>query len=117
VPLLLAATDPQVSACGRNGQQGWLCSTVFRITHDADAAKVADSVAKPIAILFIIVVTWLVVRLVRRRIHRFAGRVRDRRPTDALGLGGVLPAPTELERRRRAQRVDTLAGEIGRAHV
>ena len=37
------------------------CTTVYRITGDATAADVADALAKPIRIVFILLVAWIVV--------------------------------------------------------
>ena len=60
--LVLAAgvNDPGlVDACGPKGEQSWLCSTVYRITGDANAADVADALSKPIRIVVILLVAWI----------------------------------------------------------
>ena len=66
------ANDPGlVEACGTKGNQSWACTTVYRITGDATAADVADALAKPIRIVFILLVAWLVVLVARAIINRF----------------------------------------------
>jgi small conductance mechanosensitive channel len=60
-----------VAACGPKGEQSWMCSTVYRITGDPTAADVADALAKPIRILFVLLVAWIVVRISRGIINRF----------------------------------------------
>ena len=60
-----------VAACGPKSDRSWTCSTVYRITGDANAADVADALAKPIRIVFILLVSWLLVRLSRVIINRF----------------------------------------------
>ena len=47
------------------------CTTVYRITGDATAADVADALAKPIRIVFILLVAWLAVLVARAIINRF----------------------------------------------
>ena len=58
--LAAGANDPGlVEACGPKGDRSWACSTVYRITGDSTAADVADALAKPIRIVFILLVAWL----------------------------------------------------------
>lgn len=109
-PVLLAATGGQAGSCGPSGQQAWLCSTVYRLTGSSDAAKVADSLANPLRIVFVLLIAFVAVRVARRVIHRTGRHVRDRGRLDRLSLGASLAPPTETERRRRAQRIDTLSG-------
>jgi len=112
---VLAATDPQVAACGPSGRQAWLCETVYRITGSKGAAEVADSIAGPIRIVFVVLVAFVAVRLTRRIIGRIARKARGLGRNDPLELGERFPPPTELERRRRAQRVETLTGVLANA--
>src|SRR5439155_3525619 len=70
--LAASVTDADlVNACGPKGEQSWLCSTVYRVTGDAHAADVADALAKPIRIVVILLLAWIVVRIARV----FTGRV------------------------------------------
>jgi moderate conductance mechanosensitive channel len=106
------ATDPQVKACGPKGQQEWICSTVYRISHNKDAAEIADALARPIAIAFIIVLAWVATRLARRVINRVALHVGDHTP-ESLFRQEEEPLPlSEVQRLRRAQRVATIAAVL-----
>ena len=70
--LAAGANDPGlVEACGPKAERSWLCSSVYRITGDETAADVADALAKPLRIVLILVVAFLVVLLSRVIINRF----------------------------------------------
>src|SRR5262245_44989477 len=110
-PVALAATDPQITAaCGPSGDRSWLCETVFRVTDSKGAAEVADTLAVPLRIAFVVLLAFVAARLTRRLIIRLSSKAAGLGRTDALDLGERFPPPTELERRRRAQRVATLSG-------
>jgi len=111
-PAVLAATDPQIAACGPNGQQAWLCETVYRITGSKGAAELADTLASPIRIVFVLLLAFVAVRVMRRIIGGVSREARGLGRSDPLELGDRFPPPTELERRRRAQRVETLTGVL-----
>ena len=111
--LPLAAIDPEVAACGAKGRQGWLCSTVYRITGNQDIAEVADTLAVPIRILFVVFVAFVAARIARRVIQRVGERLRDPRGRDRLRIRATVLPMSEAERRRRGQRVDTLSAILG----
>jgi small conductance mechanosensitive channel len=71
--ILAAGTnDPElIQACGPKGERSWLCSTVFRVTGNQSAAEVADALAKPLRIVVILLVAWLLVIVSRALINRF----------------------------------------------
>lgn len=60
-------------ACGFD--PGVVCEIVFRITSNESAARAADSfLAKPVKVLFIFFLAWLLARLARKSIHRTTER-------------------------------------------
>jgi len=71
----LAATDPAlVDACG--AEPGAACRFVFDHTSNDGLAKVADFiVARPLKILVICVVAWLLIKVTRRLIRRSTARL------------------------------------------
>ena len=111
--LTLQTATQQAAVCGPRDGRAWLCSTVYRITGNEDAAEVADALAKPLRILLVLVLAWLVSRILRRMVTRTASHVRDaprvgvmrEEADDRLLLD-------DLARRRHAQRVDTLASVL-----
>ncbi len=94
--LLAQQAGGKVAACGPTADQSWLCSTVYEITGNRDAAELADTLSSPIRIVFIVVLavvaTWLARRVIRRVGHR-------------VGLG---PQIGPLGGARRMQRIDTI---------
>ena len=115
--LAAGANDPGlVEACGPKGDQSWACTTVYRITGDATAADVADALAKPIRIVFILLVAWIVVL-------RGAGDHQPLRPAPqrrcraardlASGRRDARHLPHDA-RARRAPRVDDRCGAAQR---
>lgn len=120
IPLSLVlgpAPAQQVSeitdACGERAARSWLCTTVFNATENTRAAEIADAFSKPLRIVLILVVTWLVVRLARRLIKRTVEPLRNektrhrltsiRRKT-GLSLLDTSPIPSA----RRVQRTETI---------
>jgi small conductance mechanosensitive channel len=86
----------KVAACGPTADQSWLCSTVYEITDSRDAAEVADSLAGPLRIVFIVVLAIVAAWLLRRLLRRVGKRIAS-----APELGPLSGA-------RRAQRVETI---------
>jgi len=104
------AVDPQILACGPKGSQTWLCSTVYQLTNDQDAAEVANALARPIRIVLVLLLAWIAARLARRIVSRAAQRMR----LQQLFLGRPSPdgRTDEIETHRGAQRVETIASVL-----
>jgi moderate conductance mechanosensitive channel len=65
-----ADRETLIDACGVD--PGWTCEWTFEATENETLAQVAEFVVtKPLKILFILAVAWLLSRLVRRGIKRF----------------------------------------------
>jgi small conductance mechanosensitive channel len=108
-----AASDPGlVDACGPKGEQSWLCSTVYRITDDANAADVADALSKPIRILVVLLGAWILVRitraLTRRLVKHLSGSVE--RIANLRGVSFVDTGP--MPQARRQQRAETIGAVV-----
>jgi small conductance mechanosensitive channel len=76
IGLLLAATpsDPLAEACGED--PGTACKFVYDHTSTQWLAKLVDFlVARPLKILLIVVIAWLLAKLTRRLIRRFANEL------------------------------------------
>ena len=97
------------AACGPQGQQGWFCNTVFRISGNRNAAEVADALAKPLRIALVVVLALFAVWALRRLVRRVVAGVRDPDRLNLLRRRAGVPELGELERQRRVQRADTLA--------
>lgn len=104
------AADPQILACGPRGSQTWLCSTVFRLTDNQDAAEVADALARPIRIVMVLVLAWVTAHLARRLVTKASRRMRVQRLF--AGRPPFDGAPEDLEAHRGAQRVETIASVL-----
>lgn len=104
------AVDPQqIAACGPGASQGWLCRTVYRVSGSQGAAEVADAIARPLRVGLILVAAWIVVHFTRRAVAKVAERMRGEPRQTAFRDPGTAGPATDVEARRRAQRVDTLA--------
>jgi moderate conductance mechanosensitive channel len=108
--------SPETQVCGARGQRSWLCSTVFRVTDNDRAAEIADAFAKPLRVVLILLVAWIVTQLVGRLIRRILATPPKRRSNDDkpkkspfgfIDTGGAMSA-------RRAQRAKTMADVLGR---
>ena len=107
----LAQTSDAVRACGRPEEAGWLCDLVHSATGRPELARAADVlIARPVAVVLILVCAWLLQRLARRGIRRFVGRVHQdqisgsRRAAITSGLGLL----DEGALNRRVQRAEAL---------
>ena len=111
--LAQATNDPGlVQACGPKGEQGWICSTVYRITGDERAAEVADALSKPIRVVVILLVAWLVVAISRRFISRLVAKMSG-------GVEKLVAHPKvsfvdtgPMSQTRRAQRAETVGAVL-----
>jgi len=97
-----SAADLQ-KACGPPGSRTWLCETVFRITGSNGAADVADAVARPVRIAFILVVAWVAVRLLRRVVRHLGERLK---------VGPELGFAAEARRRQRADTIVAVLNSV-----
>jgi small conductance mechanosensitive channel len=114
IVLAQATNDPGlVQACGPKGEQGWICSTVYRITGDQHAAEVADALSKPIRVLLILLVAWIVVRIGRHFISRFVLRMSGGVEKLVTKTSGVSFVDTgAMSPTRRAQRAETVGAVL-----
>lgn len=102
------ALDPQQleDACGTD--PGWVCERVLDLTERTWAATLADwLVDRPVKIVVVLVLAFVLRRVLHRLIAEFAERVRTG-PADGA-LVAVLPGEGSL---RAAQRADTLAAVL-----
>jgi moderate conductance mechanosensitive channel len=110
------ANDPGlVEACGTKGNQSWACTTVYRITGDATAADVADALTKPIRIVFILLVAWVVVLVARAIINRFVRHLSGGVERLATLRPGVAFLDTSRSTPERSARRATTIGAVLRS--
>jgi moderate conductance mechanosensitive channel len=111
--LAVSVNDPGlVNACGVKGEQSWLCSTVYRITGDNDAAQVADALAKPIRIIVILIAAWILVRVARVLIRRFVKHLSGGVEKLASMRGVAFVDTGPLPQARRIQRAETIGAVL-----
>jgi small-conductance mechanosensitive channel len=112
--LAASVTDQDLrNACGPKGDQSWLCTTVYRITGDTHAADVADALAKPVRIVVILVVAWILVRLARVFIARLVKHLSGGVEKLASMRGGVAFVDTgPMPQARRVQRAETIGAVL-----
>jgi moderate conductance mechanosensitive channel len=112
--LAASVNDPGlVNACGPKGEQSWLCSTVYRITGDSHAADVADTLAKPIRIVVILLVAWIAVRITRVLTGRLVKHLSGGVERLASMRGGVALVDTgPMPQARRTQRAETIGAVL-----
>ncbi len=111
--VLAAASDPGlVDACGPKGEQSWLCSSVYRITGDSNAADVADALSKPIRIVVVLLGAWILVRITRvlsrRLVKHLSGGVEKLASMKAVSFVDTGPMPQA----RRSQRAETIGAVV-----
>lgn len=106
---VLAQTADPAPPCGPPERSSWLCELVESTTGEPGLARAADVlIARPAAVVLILVVAWVVHRLARRGIRRLVARVQTN------GSGGradrTLPLlhPDPAASSRKAQRAEAL---------
>jgi moderate conductance mechanosensitive channel len=108
--------SPETQACGPRGERSWLCSTVFRVTDNERASEIVDAFAKPLRIVLILLIAWVVTQFVGRVIRGILSTPPKRRakndkpnksPFGFIDTGSGTSA-------RRAQRAKTMADVLGR---
>ncbi len=107
---------PPVDACGPPENVGAFCDLAYRLTHNADVARISNIVvARPAKILLIVVIAWITSRVFRRSIRRFTkglGAVSS----DVLGgdrSSGALMRTMPRATARARQRGDTVGALLG----
>lgn len=125
---ILAATSPDAVAdviekawaCGPPGKQAWICSTTFDLTGSRYAASVMNDLRKPIRIVVVLVIAFLVVRilrwLIRRVVERLArpavtDRIETLRRRTGLALLDTSPVPS-VRRRLRAETIGAVLRSV-----
>lgn len=101
---LLATTDPTAlqDACGDN--TGWICERIFEWTDSKAWARAAEwFIAKPLSILFVVVIAGIVAMIVRRLISRSMDRL--------LMAGSPTKAGRKGKLRRRTSEVLLASGD------
>src|SRR5438045_1584136 len=63
---------PPIDACGPPETAGAVCDLAYRLTHNADVARVSNLlIARPAKILLVVAVAWIAAHLLRRTVRRF----------------------------------------------
>ena len=106
---VLAQIAEPALPCGPPERSSWLCELVASTTENPGLARAADVIiARPAAVVLILVAAWVVQRLARRGIRRLVGRVHSDgsagRTERSLPLLSSDPAGTS----RKAQRAEAL---------
>lgn len=113
--MLTQVVEPEIiDACGES--PSWICRSVLDSTDSAFLATTADFLlARPAAILLIVVMAWIINRLVRRAIRKFTERLAS---PDLRSLGSLsrftpsVLAPSAEVNLRAAARAETLSGVL-----
>jgi moderate conductance mechanosensitive channel len=106
--------SPETQACGPRGERSWLCSTVFRVTDNERASEIVDAFAKPLRIVLILLVAWVVTQFVGRLIRGILSTPPKRKAkNDKKSPFGFIDTGSGTSA-RRAQRAKTMADVLGR---
>jgi small conductance mechanosensitive channel len=113
--LAAGANDPGlVEACGPKAEQSWACNVTYRITGNAHAADVADALSKPIRIVVVLLLAWILVRISRRLVGRFVLRASGSVEKVSQRLPGhvALVDTGPMPQTRRVQRAETIGAVL-----
>ncbi len=119
--VMMASASPDqlelINACGPEGKQAWLCSTVHDITGSARASQVADDLSKPFRVLMILVIAYLLVRISRLLIRRVVKRLSRDETADQIAklrrrTGVALLDTGPVPSLRRALRAETIGAVL-----
>ena len=110
----------KIAACGAPGKQSWLCATAYDITGSQRTAEIADDLAKPLRILLIIAIAFIVVRVSRLVIRRMVKRLSAEGASDRIdtlrrrtGIAYLDTGPVPSVRRRlRAETIGAVLRSI-----
>jgi len=109
---ILAVTNAeQRKACGPPSDANWLCTQALRVTGSERVAEVADALAVPLRIAFVLLAAWIATRVLHRVIRRMVQRVREQGSLSLLGASARQPM-TERAMLRRAQRAATISSVL-----
>ena len=107
--LFVAQAADAALPCGPPEDASWLCELVYSSTGRPALARAADVlIARPVAVVLLLVAAWLLHRLARRAVHRLIRRVHDD------GGTGVL---TTTRRAQRAEALGTLLSSVAGAVI
>jgi moderate conductance mechanosensitive channel len=112
VALVLAQiSDERIEAVCGPSQAFWLCEAVYRQTGNQVLARVAGTANIALRIVVIVVVAFLVTRLARGAVRRFAAGM-EKRINQRLARGEARGTLTDTEqyRTRRLQRLHAITG-------
>ena len=120
---LLAQTEGLLDACGADGS--YICEAVFELTNNELLATGADWLLdRPIRILLIVVLAWVVSKLVQKSILKFARTIANSPADPRLqslrerGPGKLLMEERELKRASaRAETIGLVLRSIGVAAI
>ena len=114
---VLAAVAPD-GACGAPEAQSNVCRLVYDVTGSEGTARAIDLLSKPLHILSILVVAWIVARVARIFIRRFVRRAtaegsgRLAALSRRTGLGALAPEQANERRVQRAETLDTVLRSV-----
>jgi moderate conductance mechanosensitive channel len=106
---VLAQTADPAPPCGPPERSSWLCELVESTTGEPGLARAADVlIARPAAVLLILIVAWIVQRLARRGIRRLVARSNAEGSAARSERSLALRPPDPAAPSRKAQRTEAL---------